>query len=273
MSSAARARTPERQNRLIFMGAIALAALAAVLVFLGLSGIGDSGGGGGGGAFADSVDVVVASREIPAGTKVTGDMLEVATLSGNAIVEGALTETTGLEGLVVRQTLARGEQFTPAKVGQGLAAGDRTLSAVVPAGLRAIALEVNESSIVGGLVVAGDRVDVIAIFNDQNDGGLGPNAQTLLQDVEVLAVGQTAQQAVARLDRDGNPIDTDTAEGSLSTRPDDTKANEKADTVTLAVAPEDAPLLALAQDQGTVWLVLRGQGDDGVQDVGPVALP
>ena len=47
----------------------------------------------------------------------------------------------------------------------------------------------------------------------------------------------------------------------------------KASGLTLAVAPEDAPLLALAQDQGTVWLVLRGQGDDAVRDVGPVPLP
>jgi hypothetical protein len=77
----------------------------------------------------------------------------------------------------------------------------------------------------------------------------------------VLAVAQSTQKPVARLDRDGNPIETDTAGDGLATRPDDLDANEDARTVTLALSPEDAPLLALAQEQGKVWLALRGIGD------------
>ena len=263
---------PERQNRLIFMGAIAFAVLAAVLVFAALSGLGEDNGGGGSAGFSDTIDVVVASQEISAGTRISGDMLQLATLPANGIVEGALTTRDGLDGLVVRQNMARGEQFTATKLGQTEADGDSTLSAIVPPGMRAAALEVDENTIVGGLVVAGARVDIIVIMEDQ-DGDGPPRAVTLLQDIEVLAVAQTTQKPVTRLDKDGNPIETDTASGELSTRPDDTSANEKAKTVTLAVEPGDAPLLALDQDQGAVYLVLRGQGDDEVLPVGPVTLP
>ena len=262
---------PERQNRLIFMGAVTFAILAAVLVFAALSGVGDDGGGGGSAVFGDTVDVVVASQEISAGTRVSGDMLQLATLPVNGIVEGALTTREGLDGLVVRQNMAKGEQFTAVKLGQSESDADKTLSAIVPPGKRAAALEVDEDTLVGGLVVAGDRVDVIVVIEDQNGDG-PPRALTLLQDVEVLAVAQTTQKPVTRLDRDGNPIETDTASGTLSTRPDDTSSNEKAKTVTLAVDPNDAALLALAQDQGKVYFVLRGQGDDEIVPIGPVTL-
>jgi pilus assembly protein CpaB len=262
---------PERQNRLIFMGAIGFALLAAVLVFAALSGLGDGGGGGGGSAFGDTVDVVVASQEISAGTRISGDMLQLATLPVNGTVDGALTSRDGLDGLVVRQDMAKGEQFTAAKLGQ-TEGGAETLSAIVPPGMRAAALEVDENTVVGGLVVAGDRVDIIVIMEDQTGDG-PPRGVTLLQDVEVLAVAQTTQKPVTRLDRYGNPIQTDTAAGTLATRPEDASPNQKAKTVTLAVKPGDAPLLALAQDQGTVYLVLRGEGDNEVVPVGPVTLP
>jgi len=266
------AGSPERQNRLIFIGAIVLAALAAVLIFLALSDVG--GDDGGPASFAGSVNVVVASGEIEAGSRITGDMLSIATLPENGIVEGALTDEAGLEGLVARQNMAKGEQFTAAKVGMNLADEDRTLSAIVPPGLRAVAVEVDESRFVGGLIVAGDRVDVVLVRDSVvvEDGAEIPQANTLLQDIEVLAVAQETQRPVARLDKDGNPINTDTADGELSVRPEDASANEDADTVTLAVPPEDAALLALAQENGNVWLVLRGQGDSEIVPLGPVGL-
>jgi Flp pilus assembly protein CpaB len=118
--------------------------------------------------------------------------------------------------------------------------------------------------------VAGDRVDLIAVLEGADDSLT--NAQTILQDVEVLAVAQSTQKPVARYDKDGNPIQTDSAGGSLSTRPDDTGANEDANSITLAVAPEDAPLVVLAQSEGTIWVVLRGQGDEEILPLGPTTL-
>jgi pilus assembly protein CpaB len=236
-------------------------------VFLALSNFGEDDGGAA--SFGGTVNVVTVSQDVSAGTQLNGELMQLTTLPENGIVDGALTTTEGLEGLVVRQDLARGEQITAAKLGQANADGD-TLSAIVPPGMRAVAVEVDEGSLVGGLVIASDRVDVILV-TENIDGD--QFAQTLLQDVEVLAVAQETQKPVARLDKDGNPIETDTASGNLAARPDDVEANEEADTVTLAVPPEDAALLALAQEQGTIWLALRGTGDRDTPPLGPVGLP
>jgi pilus assembly protein CpaB len=192
------------------------------------------------------------------------------------VVEGALTSTDGLEGLVVRQDLARGEQVTAIKVGLELPDNERFLSAVVPPGMRAGSVTVAENTMVGGLVVAGDRVDIIILVGSYSDENDPLRAITLLQDVEVLAVAQESQQPITRLDKDGNPIDTDTAGGSLAARPENTDANEDARTVTLAVTPEDAPLLALTQADGaslTVYLSLRPEGDREILPIGPIDLP
>lgn len=270
MSSVARAAgSPERQNRLILTGFLGLAVVAAVLVFVALSNYGDDGGGGSD-SFAGTINVVTVSEPVTAGTRLNGDLLQLTTLPENGIVEGALTSTDGLDGLVVRQDMAKGEQLTAAKVGQNLSDSENTLSAIVPAGKRAVAVDVDEGSLVGGLVVAGDRVDVMLIYAGPDGNTV---AQTLLQDIEVLAVAQKTQKPVARLDRDGNPIVTDTAGDGLATRPDNPDANEDARTVTLAVVPEDAPLLALAHEVGTVWLALRGIGDQETPFFGPVGIP
>lgn len=250
---------PERANRLMFAGAIGLALLAALFVFLALANFGGGDDDGGGfSAPGGDVDVVVAAQRIEPGTRITADMLDIATVPGSTVIEGALADTTGLEGLVARVPIERGEQITASKVGGD--SGDDGAAAVVPPGYRAMAVEVQESTSVGGLIVPGDRVDVVAVI-EEGDTGI-KRGVTLLQNVEVLAVAQTALKPVTRLDRDGNPIQTDTADGVLAERPDDTEANEDARTVTLAILPEDAPLLALAQEDGTIFLALRGPGDD-----------
>jgi Flp pilus assembly protein CpaB len=128
---------------------------------------------------------------------------------------------------------------------------------------------------VGGLIVAGDRVDVIVLLKEDEEQLLGERALTLLQDVEVLAVAQNSQQPVTRVDPEGNPITSDSAEGELSSRPDDTEADEDARTVTLAVSPDDAALLALTQSDNadiTVYLSLRPEGDREIVPLQPAEI-
>ncbi len=265
------------------MGAVALAALAAVLVFASLSNFGGGSGSSAPAGLGATVNVVVASQDINAGDKITADMLSIATLPKNGVVQGAITNTAGIAGLTARYPMAKGEQLSAMKLGQ--TDKNKGFDAVIPAGKRAVAVEITENTSVGGLIVAGNHVDVIAVLTKQSSGSSGsssssgsstaqePRAVTLLQDVEVLAVAQTTQKPVARLDKDGNPIQTDSANGAIASAPDSTDANPKAKTVTLAVNPDDAPLLALAQEQGKVWLSLRGFGDQETPDVGAKTLP
>jgi pilus assembly protein CpaB len=259
---------PERTNRLLLIGAVALAALAAVLVFLSLSNFG--GGSKDKAAFSGSTaDVVVATRDIKAGTKITSDMLDLATLPVASLVEGAMTEKAGLVGLTARYPVLKNEQFSPAKLGQTEA--DKVFANVIPPGKRAVAIPVTENTNVAGLIVAGDRVDITAVTRGSNNGA---TASTVLQNVLVLAVGQTAAKATTRLDANGTPIPGDNA-GDLASRPDNTDPNAKARTLTVAVDPNQVPVIALAQEQGTVYLSLRPPGDESTQPsaANPQTLP
>jgi pilus assembly protein CpaB len=269
MTTTARGGNPERANRLLLIGAVALAVAAAALVFFSLSNFGGSSDNT---AFSGgTVNVVVASRDIKAGTKITNEMLDVATLPQAGTADGAITDKTSLDGLTLRYPVGKGEQFTSAKVGQG-DKGDG-ISFIVPAGKRAMAVQVSEGTSVGGQIVAGDHVDLMVVVDAREGDQSISRGITLLQNVEVLSVAQNAQKATTRLDANGKPIESDTAAGSIATRPDDTSADPKARTVTLAVAPEDAPLVAVAQSQGTVFLSLRAFGDDSAAETGARTLP
>jgi Flp pilus assembly protein CpaB len=86
-------------------------------------------------------------------------------------------------------------------------------------------------------------------------------AVTLLQNVEVLAVAQEAQEPL--------PVasEGDAAGGSRGGRPDDAERQPDATSATLAVSPQDAQLLALVHEAGgVIWLALRPAGD---QDTSP----
>jgi pilus assembly protein CpaB len=108
------------------------------------------------------------------------------------------------------------------------------LAALMPKGMRAVALNVNAASIVGGFVLPHSHVDILSVIASPNGES---NAKIILQNILVLAVDQS------------------------SNRPDDRQA-VVSNTVTLQVTPEQAERLALAQKMGTLSLSLRSFGDD-----------
>lgn len=257
---------PDSQNRLLLAGAIGLAVLAAALAFGSLRALD---GGGGGTSAGPALDVVVATRRIEAGERISDDMLSVVSLQSDGIIGNALTTRDGLTGLIVRYPLEQGEQLTGGKLGQRPIGEASPLSDVVPPGKRAVTVEVTEQKVFGGLLAPGDHVDVIAIVEVIVDGLDVAEARQLVQNAEVLAVADQPLRAVARNDRDGTPIESETADGTLGARPDDVEAQPKANSITLAVNPEDALIIALAQERWSVWLSLRGTGDTDILQIAP----
>ena len=65
------------------------------------------------------------------------------------------------------------------------------LAAKIPLGMRATAVRSNEIVGVAGFLFPGSRVDVLATYTQT--GTMGAVTQTILQDVEVLAAGQTTE--------------------------------------------------------------------------------
>jgi len=106
--------------------------------------------------------------------------------------------------------------------------------------MRAASIEVNQVSGVSGFVLPGDRVDVLSTVDPSHDER-DAITRTLLQSVEVLAAGQKTQQA------DGRPMSVQS--------------------VTLLVDPRDAEVLAHAQHEGEIHLVLRNPDDQARVEV------
>jgi pilus assembly protein CpaB len=102
------------------------------------------------------------------------------------------------------------------------------LAALIPEGMRAFAVRVNDVAGVSGFVTAGMRVDVVINGNPPGaDAALGTQARTPLQNVEVLSAGQDFKK-----DAEGKPV--------------------VSQVVNLLVTPEQAEKLSLAANQTSV---------------------
>jgi Flp pilus assembly protein CpaB len=138
---------------------------------------------------------------------------------------------------------------------------ETSLAFIVPEGYRAMAVQVDKVIGAGGLIRPGDRVDVLAVLEvaiQIQDLGLvegSARAITLEQNVEVLAVEQALE------DLAGSAA---LAAGSDADQP---AAQPSATVVTLAVSPEVAQAIFLAEHTGVIRLAVRAPGEDTINDV------
>jgi Flp pilus assembly protein CpaB len=258
-------------NRGILVLALFLGLLSAVLVFVYL---GRSGGGEESAApSGDTKSVVVASQDIAAGTRITEDMVRVKNVSSDAVVPQALTTTDLVVGSVARFPITADEQILENRLAAGgiaVSNGEKLpVTYIVPEGMRAVAVNTKQVINAGGLILPGDRVDVIFVAEVKTD--VPPPldrshiSQTILQNLEVLAVEQTVEEVVPETTGDGTE-DGEVADRVALDRPD---AQPDALTVTLAVTPDQAEILAMADvisdasdnDDCDIRFALRRFGD------------
>lgn len=207
------------------------------------------------------VPVLVAATDIPVRTEVTPQMLAIKQVPADARHPKALTAVEQAAGKVASLPISAGEQVLSTKF--FTRAEDSGLAFRVPPGRRAVSVGVSELISSGGLINPGDFVDVIGIFPNGSDGA-SPDGATgqdvvtvVLQNIEVLAVAQSIQ----------GPAESAGLAANLpgSSRPDPTKqeavARPSARTATLAVTPEEAEKLILAEEKGKIRLALRSTAD------------
>jgi pilus assembly protein CpaB len=189
--------------------------------------------------------VVVAARSLPSGARLTAsDLKTIPWPAGNAVA-GTMSN---LEAAVNRSLLAsvvENEPLIDTKLAaRGAASG---LPSVIPAGMRAMSVRVNEVIGVAGFVDAGTRVDVVVTIRKKDD----TTSRTVVSNVEVLTAG-------TRADRE-KPVGV-----NLMTAPTAPAV------VTLLVTPKDAERIALAQTEGQIMLVLRNPLDNDLTDTSGV---
>ena len=187
----------------------------------------------------DLVDFLVAAHDIPVGAKIEDGDLKVVKLPREDLAADAFRAKGRAVGRGVVLPIAKGDFVLPYK----LAAedGGSVPSSLIPTGMRAVSVNVNEVTGVAGFVAPGTRVDVLATVNFS--GSDEPRNVTILQNVKVLASDQ-------HLDHGG------------SVGP--------AHVVTLLALPEDAEKLALATQEGHIQLILRNPVDTKQETPPPV---
>ena len=175
--------------------------------------------------------VVVAALDIPFGTKIEQAHVKVVDWPSGHTPRGAFSDPVLLENRIATQSFLPGELILEERVVEHL--GGSTLASIVEPNKRAVTVRVNDVIGVAGFLLPGNRVDILS--TRQEGGKKRAVTETILQDVKVLAVDQTAST-----DKD---------------RPVVVRA------VTLELSPAEAELLVKATAEGSLQLTLRNPLD------------
>jgi pilus assembly protein CpaB len=254
-------------QRWVLIAGVVVGLIAAILVFVVVTQAGGSDG---------DRSVVVAKQDIPAQSRLVADMLEVKNMSADEVAPEAFTARSQVVNRITAEAISAGDQILPSMVSDR--AGDSLAFTIAP-GKRAVSIEVKEAVTAGGNVQPGDQVDIVGIFAldkeaDVNavlavvapgqDGVVTPLGTdrnltvTLLQDVTVLAVGQSLAKSEEET-------------STIVTKPEtDAEGRPKAKSVTLEVTPEQAQLLALGDEYAVLRLSVRPFGDEGPLGIAPM---
>jgi len=189
--------------------------------------------------------IAVAAKDLEVGSVIKEDDVKLADWAG-AVPEGSSSRPQELLGRGVITPIMAKEPVIEKRLAPKGAGGG--FSVLIPPGMRAVPLRVNEVAGVAGFVVAGMHVDVLISGNAPGgDNRLGTVTKTLMQDVEVLSAGQDFKR-----DPEGKPI--------------------VVQVITVLATPEQAEQLSLASSQTMVQLALRNPLDKGVAKTPGTAL-
>ena len=190
--------------------------------------------------------VAVAAVPLDYGAVVTRDKIRFAEFPNSSLPAGSFKNTAELfpEGQrrVALMPIQPNEPILPAKI--SAAGAGASIAALLPAGMRATSVRINDVSGVAGFIQPNDSVDVLITRDIQ--GSDTQLTDVLLQNVRVLAKGQDSKSV------EGKP--------------------RLARTVTLLVDQVGAQKLALAQEVGSLSLVLRKPGEQDDPYVATVSM-
>jgi pilus assembly protein CpaB len=221
------------RTRLLFIGFVALA-LGAFVAFVVYKNLQSKSGA----SNEPGVDVVLANNDLQVGAKLADGDIRIARVPASVAPPNVFRSKSHIIGRGVILPVSRGEFILPSKLAAENAGSG--LPSLIPPGMRAVSVRVNEVVSVAGFVTPGTRVDVLLTGNPV--GGTEPQTTTVLENVAVIAAGQ-------RLERN--------SAGEPQTTP----------VITLLVSPDDAQKLTLASAQGHIQLALRNPVDTKQQDL------
>jgi pilus assembly protein CpaB len=195
-------------------------------------------------AAIDTVDVLVAKKDINIGQAILAEDMgwiawPVAAASPQFLRRSDRADAIEqLTGAIARVPIASSEPLRESKLIR--AKGSGYMAAILPSGMRAVSTEISPETGAGGFILPNDRVDVILTRRDREAERLtgieSIVAETLLSDVQVLAIDQNVEE------KNGQRVVV-------------------GKTATLELTPRQAETLAMGRQQGTLSLALRSLVD------------
>jgi len=176
----------------------------------------------------NTVAVVVAASNIPFGTRIEATHIKLLEWPKGSVPAEVFTELQPVVGKVSQRSFITNEILLKPQIKEHL--GGSTLSALITEGMRAMSVRVNDVVGVAGFILPGNKVDII------HAKGKGSNTYTLLHNIKVLAIDQTAST-----DQD---------------KPAVVRA------LTLEVSPKQSEKLVKAMKNGSLQFTLRNPLDD-----------
>ena len=196
--------------------------------------------------------VVVAASDLDLGTELHQEDLRIVQWPANAAPKDAFGNPADVIGRGLIMPVIENEPILPMKLASKEAGSG--LPPVIPPGLRAMSVRVNEVIGVAGYVLPGTRVDVLATATPTTNQ-VDTTSKVVLTNVQVLAAG--------------TKIDQNADKGQA----------QPVTVVTLLVTPEEAERLTLASTEGKIQLALRNPLDQsapatpGVKQAGLLGSP
>src|SRR5215208_2328272 len=188
---------------------------------------------------APTQPVVVAAADLQLGTALKKEDLRTIAFPAGQAPEGSFSQTEELVGRGLIVPIVKNEPVLGAKLASKEAGAG--LPPVIPEGMRAVSVRVNEVIGVAGYVLPGTRVDVVATASP-NENRADTTSKLILSNVQVLTAGTRLEQDQEK----GKPM--------------------QVTVVTLLVNPEQTERLALASTEGKIQLALRNPMDRGAPD-------
>jgi pilus assembly protein CpaB len=180
--------------------------------------------------------VVVAAADLQLGAELRKEDVTVVAFPAGKTPEGTFAKPEEVIGRGLIVPIVKNEPILKAKLASKEAGSG--LPPVIPEGMRAVSVRVNEVVGVAGYVLPGNRVDVVATASP-TEAKADTTSKVVLSNVQVLTAGTRMEQ------------------GQDQSKP------VQVTVVTLLVYPEQAERLALASTEGKIQLALRNPLDQG----------
>jgi len=181
----------------------------------------------------ESISVLVVTSEISPGELLSEENIEFRDYPISVVPENVVTVPEEFEERASRVRAFPGDFVTLDKLS---GKGDHAASQDIPPGMVAITILVDSAMTSSGLLLPGDRVDLLVTFTMRGQYGGGKVIKTVLEFVEVFSVDQRREIQTA-------------------------KGEALAKTLTLLVDRDQALLVKLAEDIGKLHLTMRSKTD------------